>query len=136
MEILTSWDCPVCDQHNVDDFAQTATPMCEACECTFEWGRVHADLSSLNRALAEVQGQLVVMPDMLATRYQAEQLAKAAPSGDLLLDWSNTTFIAVSAYDGLQQRLGRRFTHTGLPDHLAEVIAEYEQMIQERDDAV
>lgn len=78
--------------------------------------------------------QIIKMPEYLATRYQAQKIAEQTSEGEVVLDWNETKFISVSAYDGLQQALGRRFTHIGMDAYLSSEIKEAERVIALRDE--
>ena len=49
------WRCPSCRTYNTDDYAETAVPMCEACEEEFWWSEflVPGEIVQLNKAYAE-----------------------------------------------------------------------------------
>lgn len=50
------WRCPNCRTYNEDDYAETAVPMCEACEEEFFWHEFLGteELARLNKAYADL----------------------------------------------------------------------------------
>ena len=49
------WICPDCQSKNLDDFIQTAEPLCDNCGDTYQWGDILSleEMEKNNKILAD-----------------------------------------------------------------------------------
>jgi len=46
-----TWNCPECGEENMDSYKFTARPLCEGCECDFDWDDVFDTGTQPNKSL-------------------------------------------------------------------------------------